>query len=108
MLELRDAGAGRARRRLAVVGQTLTYYDGAAFVGLPLGQLGDFGAPVRTESLVLTDEVAARGAYRRRRPIPPYLVPGGAPAWTAEYPPEFRERLPALAGYISRPATATG
>ena len=33
--------------------QTCNYYDGDAFVGLPFGQLGDFGALVRSESLVL-------------------------------------------------------
>src|SRR6185437_15872526 len=31
----------------AIVAQTRTFYDGEAFRGLPLGQVGDFGAPVR-------------------------------------------------------------
>ena len=33
------------------------------FGGLPFGQLGDFGALVRTESLVLTEDIL-RDAYR--------------------------------------------
>jgi len=86
-----------------IIGQTLTYYDGQAFEGLPLGQIGDHGAPVRSESLVLTQAIL-RDAYRRGdsqlNPAeePPYLVAGG-PNWPMEYPQEFRDRLPALAGY---------
>ncbi len=44
-------------------GQSFNYYDGEPFVGLPFGQLGDFGALVRSESLVLTEEIL-REAYR--------------------------------------------
>jgi RHS repeat-associated protein len=35
---------------------SINYYDGQAFEGLPLGQMGDHGAVVKTESLVIRDE----------------------------------------------------
>ncbi len=93
---------------LAVSGQLLNYYDGAAFQGLPLGQLGDFGALVRSETLVLTEDLL-RAASRSgdqsggHAELPPYLVPGAAPSWTEEYPQEFRDRLLPLAGYEFSP-----
>ncbi len=97
----RQIQAGTAPRKL--IGQTFNYYDGAAFVGLPFGQLGDFGAPVRTESLVLTEEIV-REAYRDpaapdASDVPPYLRPEGVMSWPAEYPEKFRDGTPALAGY---------
>jgi hypothetical protein len=92
-----------------VIGQTLTYYDGEAFTGLPLGVVGDFGAPVRTETLVLSENVL-RAAYRstdRAEPeLPPYLTPDGPPAWTPEYPQPFRDMVPPLAGYTFHPGDA--
>jgi RHS repeat-associated protein len=92
---------GTAQRRLFA--QTFNYYDGDAFIGLPFGRLGDFGAPVRSESLVLTEEIL-RDAYRdpanaAAPDVPPYLQPEGVTSWPAEYPKEFRDTVPALAGY---------
>lgn len=96
----RRARAGSLAR--TATQQTCSYYDGAAFVGLPSGQLGEFGAVVRVESLVLT-EAQLREAMRPdgsgAAEMPPYLDPAGSPNWTAEYPEGFRESLPALAGY---------
>jgi RHS repeat-associated protein len=97
----RQIQAGTAQRKL--FGQSFNYYDGDAFVGLPFGQLGDFGAMVRTTSLVLTEEIL-REAYRdpanpNAPSIPPYLRPEGVTNWQAEYPQEFRDNTPALAGY---------
>jgi RHS repeat-associated protein len=88
---------------LKLIGQALSFYDGDAFVGLPLGQVGKFGAVTRTESLVLTDEIlqAAYGAE-----IPPYLEPAGNPTWTKDYPLEFRELLPRRAGYTFHAGSA--
>lgn len=94
---------GAAPRR--IVGQTLNFYDGPAFVGLPFGQLGDHGVLTRTESLVLTEAILQQ-AYQSALPaqtlpeIPPYLMPGAPPAWSNEYPQEFRDLLPPLAGYV--------
>jgi RHS repeat-associated protein len=81
---------------LTLIGQTLSFYDGAAFVGLPLGQVGEFGAITRTESLVLTDKIL-QDAYGDQ--IPPYFEPTGKPNWTSDYPLEFRALLPTRAGY---------
>ena len=98
-----DIQTGRAARKPKLFGQTFNYYDGEAFVGLPSGQLGDFGALVRRESLVLTEEML-REAYND--PVnsdapdkPPYLRPEGATSWLAEYPLEFQHETPPLAGY---------
>ena len=87
-----DALAGLAASR--VIGQTYTYYDGAAFQGLPFGQLGDYRAVIRTETLVLTEEILSPAEQ------PPYLSTTGPPSWTADYPQEFRGLLPPLAGYV--------
>ncbi|WP_294675738.1 SpvB/TcaC N-terminal domain-containing protein [uncultured Fluviicola sp.] len=42
---------------LPVIGCSLNFYDGEAFEGLPYGQIGNYGLPVRSEALVLTDEI---------------------------------------------------
>ncbi len=79
-----------------IIGQALTYYDGEAFAGLPFGLIGDHGVPVRTEALVLTEEILA-AAYPEGRP--PYFDPED-PTWPSEYPAAFHEALPAGAGYV--------
>jgi RHS repeat-associated protein len=101
VLQLRDtlfAGAADVQRR--VIGQTLSLYDGPAFAGLPLGSIGDKGALVRAETLVLTPEILAV-AYPDG--MPPCFVDGAAD-WS-EYPDAFRSALPPLAGYLRRTAT---
>jgi RHS repeat-associated protein len=92
-------------RRFAggVIGQTLNYYDGDAFEGLPFGALGDFGALVRAESLVLTEEIL-RQAYSDEvnagaAAVPPYFQQDPSLQWPAEYPQAFRDSLLTLAGY---------
>jgi len=42
---------------LSVIAHALNYYDGNAFSGLALGSIGDYGALVRSETLLITDEV---------------------------------------------------
>jgi RHS repeat-associated protein len=79
-----------------LISQTLNYYDGNAFEGLPLNQLGNYGALVRTETLALTEDILQQ-AYGE---IPPWFDENN-PDWTA-YPQEWRDRLPNLAGYIHR------
>lgn len=97
----RQIQAGTAQLKL--LGQSFNYYDGDAFVGLPFGQLGDFGALVRTTSLVLTEEILREAYSDPANPNapdrPPYLRPEGITNWLAEYPQEFRDNTPALAGY---------
>jgi RHS repeat-associated protein len=40
---------------LPVINCSLNYYDGNAFMGLPFGQIDNYGAQVRSETLILTD-----------------------------------------------------
>ncbi|PRY25828.1 SpvB/TcaC N-terminal domain-containing protein [Pseudosporangium ferrugineum] len=87
--DLPDSAAG-------LTGQTVHHYDGPAFTGLPAGRVGAFGALVRTEKLVLTEEIVA-AAYGADPP--PYLTRGEPAAWTGDYPAGFRAALPARAGY---------
>ena len=108
--QLKEAALeGTVSREL--VAQSLNYYDGKAFEGLPLGEIGDYGALVRGEILVLTEEILQEayksGAVVATPPeVPPYLIPGGSPPWTAEYPQGFRESLSPLAGYTFYPGDA--
>jgi RHS repeat-associated protein len=95
VFELRDA-ARTDPDRFPVAGQALTYYDGEPFTGLPLGRLGPFGAIVRSEALVLTDDIVRRSFGDD---LPPYLHPDGPPAWTDDHPEVFRAATPRLAGY---------
>lgn len=97
--------------QINIIGQTLNFYDrgasqsnSGAFFGLPFGQIGDYGALVRTENLVLTEDILHK-AYKRGDAVlnaaeePPYLARNGTPAWTAEYPQEFQNLLSKMAGY---------
>ena len=81
---------------LQLIGHTRSYYDGVAFTGRTLGEVGQFGAVSRSEALVLTVDILqdVHGAA-----VPPYLSPSGAVAWTNDYPQEFQTLLSALAGY---------
>jgi RHS repeat-associated protein len=92
------------RTALELFGHSFNYYDGAAFVGLPHGELGDFGALVRTETLVLTEEILG-DVYRDpagpdAQDRPPYLRVDGVTSWPETYPKEFQDATPALAGYV--------
>lgn len=99
LLELHQAIIGGQATR-ALISQTMHFYDGEAFSGLPSGKLGDYGVPVRTEELVLTDALLRELYHDEHGPeIPPYLVHDGPPPWTSDYPEEFRTALPGLAGY---------
>ena len=88
-----------------VIGQTLNFYDGDAFEGLPLGHIGSCGVLVRTDILVLTEDIlhnayTAGGTISDPAREPPYLV---GSTWTDDYPETFRALLPWLAGYNFRP-----
>jgi RHS repeat-associated protein len=92
VFDLRDAAlAGTAD--LPVIAHSRTFYDGPAYVGLPLGELGEHGLPVRTESLAFTDAFLDELHPGAR---PPYLDPD-APDWSG-YPVEFRELV--RTGYV--------
>jgi RHS repeat-associated protein len=91
-LEL-HASVASGTAELHVIGQTRTFFDGDAFVGLPVGTIGDHGAPTRREELAFADAFLADAL------APAYLLPGVVP-WGAEYPGGFREATPPLAGYL--------
>lgn len=100
---LRDAFTdGSARLRL--IGHVRYFYDGDAFLGLPLGSIGEFGALVRSESLAFTDEFLKttfdQTDPRSVSPLPCYFNAASPVTWTAEYPAEFHAQLPPLAGYV--------
>ena len=84
-----------------IIAQSFNYYDGAAFEGLGLGELGARGALVRTESLVLTEEILQSAYGDGNATNSPYLDPNGT-NWTDEYPQSFRDSLADLAGYTYR------
>ena len=113
VFELRDAVlAGDAELR--VIGHSRTFYDGPAFVGLPLGQLGEHGLPVRTESLAFTDAflddaVPGRHAALPRpgapRPGPTSTRPNSGSWSRRRIRPLPRRRGPGLAGRLLRRRT---
>jgi RHS repeat-associated protein len=103
VFELRDAVL-RGLGSLRVIAHSRTFYDGEAFVGLPPLQLGRFGAPVRSEAFVFTEDFLD-ALYDPNDPLhvgprPAFLDSQGAAAWPTEYPDEFKSLLPALAGYV--------
>ncbi|WP_088278264.1 SpvB/TcaC N-terminal domain-containing protein [Ideonella sp. A 288] len=81
----------------------LTFYDGAPFEGLAYGLLGRHGVAVRSEALVLTEEIL-QAAYAGQRP--PYLDPTSPFSGAGAYPAEFATRLPKTAGYTFHAADA--
>lgn len=95
-----------------VVAETLNFYDGPALVGLAFSEIGDYGALVRSENLILTRSLLEE-AYGSGNTLlestgePPYLTTNGPLNWSSDYPLEFRTRLPVMAGFSSQPAGAT-
>ncbi|HEY6119181.1 MAG TPA: RHS repeat-associated core domain-containing protein, partial [Pyrinomonadaceae bacterium] len=81
---------------LKVIGQTINFYDGDQFVGLPFAEVGTQGALVRTEQLILTEKIQ-QDAYGVQ--LPPYFSTGGPVSWTGDYPQLFRQLTPKQAGY---------
>jgi hypothetical protein len=105
----RGIQAGTAPR--ALFAQSFNYYDGEPFIGLPFGQLGDFGALVRTESLVLTEGILKDALREPDDPntpdLPPYLRPEGVTSWPEEYPQESQADMPHLPDMSSPTAPIT-
>jgi RHS repeat-associated protein len=100
---IRDAISGGSAQ-LRVIGLAHNYYDGDAFVGLPLGSIGGFGVLVRVESLAFADDFL-KTTFDRTDPLlvsphPCYLDLTTPLNWPAEYPSDFKTALPPLAGYI--------
>ncbi|MFI7598296.1 SpvB/TcaC N-terminal domain-containing protein [Actinoplanes sp. NPDC049681] len=79
---VRDTFETLAGGAVVLLEHTLHHYDGPAYDGLPLGQVGEHGLLTRTERLVLTDQLLDAVHEDRR---PDYLggtepLPAGAPA----------------------------
>jgi RHS repeat-associated protein len=89
---------------LRVIGHARTYYDGEEFAGSPLGTLGEYGLPVRAESLMFVDafldDLFDPTDSRAVTPRPVYLAPDGVTSWSSDYPTDFGAWLPSLAGYV--------
>ncbi|QDG52176.1 hypothetical protein FIV42_15940 [Persicimonas caeni] len=75
----------------------ITYYDGPAFEGLAKGEIGAYGMPVRSESLVMTDAILAE-AYPAGEGGSPAYLDADSPTWPSEYPAEFKNRIDAMDG----------
>ena len=90
-----------------VLEQTIHFFDGDPFTGLHFGELGEHGAVVRSEQLVLNEKVLAAAYGTFPSGVPPYFSADGPTVWTADYPQEFRTLFPASAGYIYHPGDAS-
>ena len=75
---------------LSVISCTLSYYDGDAFEGLPYGQIGSFGVPVRSETLITTDKIIT-AAYGVNTPECFKIIPDWSS--TNGYPADFESWL---------------
>ncbi|MCP4702909.1 MAG: hypothetical protein GY862_39515 [Gammaproteobacteria bacterium] len=109
LLQLRDMPDGSSA--LSIIDQQLRFYDGPAFIGLSYGELGSRGALMRTETLVLTEDIL-QNVYRSGDSVlptpemPPFLDTSGTPLWSGEYPRDFMDQTPALAGYTFQTGSA--
>lgn len=95
-----------AAATLRLIAESLHFYDGdatvagnGAFTGLAHGELGRFGALVRTETLCMTDTQLA-AAYGPQ--VPPYLTQQAPIPASTDHPAAFVALLPARAGYVFR------
>lgn len=80
-------------------GSSVMFYDGQAFDGLPLGEIDEYGALVRTETWVI-DEDQINGAYPA---TPPCFE--NTPDWTV-YPTDFQNEIPNnRLGYLKKSAS---
>ncbi|OUC11784.1 MAG: hypothetical protein B0A82_26750 [Alkalinema sp. CACIAM 70d] len=91
---------------LKLIGQTLNFYDGEAFSGCDEGCIQQFGALMRSESLVLTKAILDE-VYPTKNTVPdttgiPIYLREENPDWThGEYPEGF-QNLATWVGYHYR------
>jgi YD repeat-containing protein len=89
VFELRDLLLSGDSIQLRLLGLGYTYYDGDAFDGAGYGELGAYGVPVRSETLMVQpDELTA--AYGTE--IPPCFSENATPDWSA-FPTDFVNAL---------------
>ncbi|WP_433633987.1 SpvB/TcaC N-terminal domain-containing protein [Halomicrococcus sp. NG-SE-24] len=99
-----------------VIAQTVNFYDGSTggeFRGQPYGEIGDYGALIRTEELVLTDEILQEAYSEGKISLPnaenhPYFEPRGTAQWPQHYPEDFRGLLQGSTSDGSVDATRPG
>ncbi len=92
--------AAKNNNQLNIISQSITKYDGAAFEGAEYGVIESYGLPVRSEQLIITDEILEE-AYRdenRNPDIPEYFKESFS--WPSYYPQSFRDQLAEKAGYF--------
>lgn len=80
-----------------LIAETLSFYDGEAYTGLPFGQVGAFGVAVRGEALAMTEDILTQ-AYGADRPA--YLDPARPFTGGPDYPAAFVDAVPSLGGYV--------
>ncbi len=83
-----------------IIGCTLNFYDGNAFTGLTYGEIGEFGAVVRSETLILTEDIVTN-VYGGT----PVLLEQ-SPSWPSDYPTEFQNLYPSQGGYVYKTANS--
>lgn len=73
-----------------LIGHSLNYFDGEPYVGMEHGKLGKHGSLMRTETLVLTDDILEKV---HGNTLPPHFSSDGTPQWGNEYPQKFIDKL---------------
>jgi hypothetical protein len=77
----------------SILAHSINYYDGDEYVGASFGNLGNYGALVKSETLVLTDGIITT-AYGS---VPETLQ--NSPSWSGEYPYDFTSQYPNMGGF---------
>ena len=101
--QLRDVFDRLASSDVKVTAHQVNYYDGPAFIGLPIGRLAARGALVRCETLVFTDAILADGYDRGSDKRRPNYLDG-----TAVLPSDAPPGLGGHAGYRKVSADSRG
>jgi RHS repeat-associated protein len=92
---LRDRFGRPTAADVRLIGHVVHHYDGPAYTGRPLGELGEYGLLTRSETLVFPDNVIEQGYGDM---APGYI--GGAASLPAGAPADFGADL----GYRHEPA----
>lgn len=86
-------------KSMDVFSHAVTFYDGNAYKGLAWKTLGKYGAAVRAETLVLTEDLLKKAytdLYAKGNPV--YFNKGKTINWPQEYPVDFQNAAQQL-GY---------
>lgn len=82
-----------------LIAEGLNYYDGAAYTGLALGSIGNYGVLTKSEILIVNKAVIDR-CYFGARPFLFFEDP--SPYWNSNYPTAFRDQFVDMMGYVYR------